>query len=143
MTSSEMSETPSRAEYAPKSYRNRMSMYWWLQKWSYFKFMLRELSSVFVAWCVVITLLEVRAVSRGPQAYAEFQNWLARPLLLTLNAVSFFFVLLHTVTWFNLTPRAMAVRVRGRRLPSYLITAANYAAWLAISGIVAWFFLRG
>ncbi len=143
MTLSARSESPSHAEYAPKWYRNRMSSYWWLHQWSYFKFMLRELSSVFVAWVVVITLLEVRAVSQGPQAYAEFQIWLTRPLVLTLNTVSFFFVLLHTITWFNLTPRAMAVRVRGQRLPSYLITASNYVAWLAISGIVAWFFLRG
>jgi fumarate reductase subunit C len=37
----------------------------------------------------------------------------------------------------------MAVRVRGKRVPEPLIMAANYAAWLAVSGMVAWFLLGG
>src|SRR5712691_11942989 len=104
-------------EYLPKSYHTRVSTYWWLKRWAYLKFILREGSSVFVAWVVVISLLAVRAVSRGPAEYAEFQNWLRSPFVLALNAVSFFFVVFHAVTWFNLTPKAMAVRLRGKRLP--------------------------
>jgi fumarate reductase subunit C len=36
-------------EYPPKGYRVRMSTYWWLGRWPYLKFILREISSVFVA----------------------------------------------------------------------------------------------
>src|SRR6266853_720107 len=104
-------------EYLPRTYRVRVSTYWWLARWRYFRFILREASSVFVAWIVVVTLLGIRALSRGPADYAEFENWLRGPLMLTLNIISFFFVLFHAVTWFNLTPKAMVVRVRGKRLP--------------------------
>jgi fumarate reductase subunit C len=130
-------------EYLPKSYHTRVSTYWWLARCAYLKFILRELSSVFVAWIVVVTLLQIRALTRGPAEYAEFQRWLRSPLLLALNAVSLFFVLFHAVTWFNLAPKAIVVRLRGKRLPNLAISAPNYVAWVVISAAVAWIVLRG
>ena len=41
-------------EYLPKSYRARLSTYWWLTSWAYLKFILREGSAVFVAWAVIV-----------------------------------------------------------------------------------------
>jgi fumarate reductase subunit C len=130
-------------EYLPKSYHTRVSTYWWLTRWPYLKFILREASSVFVAWVVVVTLLQIRALTRGPADYAEFQNWLRSPLLLALNTVSLFFVLFHAVTWFNLTPKAMVIRFHGKRLPSLAVVAPNYIAWVVISAAIAWILLRG
>src|SRR3989442_10899536 len=130
-------------EYLPRSYHTRVSTYWWLARWPYVKFILREASSVFVAWIVVVTLLQIRALTRGPAEYAEFQNWLRSPVLLVLNIISFFFVVFHAVTWFNLTPKAMAVRVGGKRLPPLALAGPNYVAWLVISAAVVWILLRG
>src|SRR5258708_16037644 len=93
-------------EYLPKVYHRRVSTYWWLERWAYLKFILREASSVFVAWTVVVTLLQIRALTRGPADDVEFQNWLRNPLVLVLDAVSLFFVIFHAVTWFNLGPKA-------------------------------------
>ena len=138
-----MSQTPAYTEYHPRWYRRRVSTYWWTRSWPYLKFILRELSSIFVAYFVVITLLQLRALARGPEAYAAFQAWLSTPLMLTLNLIAFLFVLFHTITWFNLAPRAMVVRVRGKRVPDLVIAGQNYLAWLAISAVVAWFLLRG
>jgi len=143
MSPSEMTKTPPYTPGHPRWYRTRVSTYWWLHKWVHLKFILRELSSIFVACFVVITLLQIRAVREGPQAYAAFQAWLQNPLLIVLNAVSFLFVLFHTITWFNLAPRAMVVRLRGKRVPDLWIAVPNYVAWLAISGIVAWTLLGG
>ena len=130
-------------EYLPKSYHTRMSTYWWMARWAYLKFILREASSIFVAWTVILTLLQIRALTGGPAGYAEFQEWLRRPLLLWLNGVSLLFVIFHAVTWFNLAPKAVAIRVRGKRLPGLAITAPNFAAWAVISAVVAWILLRG
>ena len=130
-------------EYLPKSYHVRVSTYWWLSRWAYLKFILREASSIFVAWAVIVTLLQIRALTRGPEDYAALQNWLRSPLVLTMNAVSLLFVIYHTVTWFNLAPKAMAVRVRGKRLPGAAIALPNYIAWVAVSAAIAWFLLRG
>ncbi len=130
-------------EYLPKSYRTRVSTYWWLHRWPYLKFILRELSSVFVAWFVILTLLQVSAIAGGAAGYAQFQEWLQNPIVILLNLVSFLFVLLHAVTWFNLAPKAMAVRMGGKRVPDLLIAGPNYVAWAVVSAAVAWIVLRG
>jgi fumarate reductase subunit C len=127
----------------PPWYRPRVSTYWWLWRWPYLKFILRELSSVWVAYFVVLLLLQLRALHHGPEAYAAFQAWLQAPHVIALNVVGLLFVLFHSVTWFNLAPRAMVVRVRGKRVPDLLIAASNYAAWLVVSVAVAWLILRG
>lgn len=130
-------------EYVPKSYRRRVSTYWWIARWTYLKFILREISSLFVAWVVVITLLEVRALTRGSADYAELQKWLANPFIMALNAISAFFILYHSVTWFNLAPKAMVVRMHGKRLPTVAVAAANYVVWVLVSAAVARVLLRG
>jgi fumarate reductase subunit C len=76
----------------PRWYRKRVSTYWWLERWEYLRFVLREISSVFVAWFVLLTLIQLYAISRGSQAYDEFQDFLKNPFVLALNIISFFFV---------------------------------------------------
>ena len=79
--------------------------------------MLREISAVFVAWAVVLVLLLVRAVAQGEAEYRGFLDWAGTPWVVVLDVVTLAFLVLHAVTWFNLTPAAMVVRVGGRRLP--------------------------
>ena len=130
-------------QYSPKTFRPRVSTYWWLERWDYLRFILRELSSVSVAWFVAITLLQIAALRRGSTAYMGFQAWLRSPILVALNLLSLFFIVFHAVTWFNLAPKAMALRAGGKRVPSLLIVMPSYLAWLAISATVAWIVLRG
>ena len=86
------------AEHPPKAFQQHLSTWWWLSSARYLKFMLRELSSVFVGWFVVVTLLQIRALNNGPAAYGEFEEWLKSPPLLVLNVISFLFVVFHAVT---------------------------------------------
>jgi fumarate reductase subunit C len=136
-----MSEQPLYTEYHPRWYRPRTSTYWWLQRWSYFAFILRELSSVCIAWFVVYLLLLVRAVSKGDPSYQQFLSWSASPFVLLLNLVSLLFVVYHAITWFNLAPQAMVVRLRGKRVPGTWVAASNYLAWALLSALVAWLLL--
>jgi fumarate reductase subunit C len=122
--------------YHPRWYRRRVSVWWWLKNPSYATFVLRELTSVFVAGFALVTLLQVRALSAGPEAYARFERRLESPLVLAFHAVALAFVLFHSITWFNLAPKAMVVRLRGRRLPDAAVVAGNYAAWVAATAFV-------
>jgi fumarate reductase subunit C len=119
-------------------YRPRMSLWWWLSKWSYLLFVLRELSSVFVAWFVVFLLLFVRAVFQGDEQYQDFLAWAANPVVVLVNAIALLFLILHTVTWFGLTPQAVPARVRGRPVPAVAVVASQYVGWLAVSVFVFW-----
>ena len=136
-----MSERPAYTEYHPRWYRPRMSTWWWLERGSYLLFMLRELSSVFVAWFVVYLLLLVRAVSHGDGSYHLFLGWSGSPVVLLLNLVGLLFVVYHAITWFNLAPQAMPVRLHGKRVPETWIAASNYLAWALVSALVVWILL--
>jgi fumarate reductase subunit C len=129
--------------YHPRWYRRRVSVWWWLESRSYTGFVLRELTSVFVAFFALVILWQVRAVGHGPEAYSRFLARMQTPLFLVLNGVALLFVLFHSITWFNLAPTAMVVRLRGKRVPDLVIAGANYAAWLVLSAAVAAILLRG
>ena len=127
--------------YHPRWFRPHVSTYWWLSRRAYLAFILRELSSIFVAWFVVYLLLLIRAASRGEGAYQQFLTWSAHPAMLLLNVITLGFLVYHAITWFNLAPQAMVVKMGRTTVPGVLITASNYAAWAVVSALVAWLVL--
>ena len=129
-------------EFHPRWYRPPMSVFWWAGRRSYLVFVLRELSSIFTAWSVVFLLLLVHAVSEGSRQYRQFLNLSSNPWMLTLNVITLAFLVFHAVTWFNLAPQAMVVRLRGNRVPRSAIAGAHYAGWVLLSALAAWLILR-
>ncbi len=124
------------------TWRRPISTWWWLRKRTYFLFVMRELSSLFVGWYVLFLLLLFRAVGRGEAAYQDFLDWAASPVVVVINVVAFAFVVLHTVTWFSLTPQAMALQVRGTPVPGWLIIGAQYAGLAVVSAFIWWLVTR-
>lgn len=133
--------TPPYTPYHPRWYRTRVSTYWWMHRWVYFRFVLRELTSFGVAYFCVMTLLYVRALSHGLGAFQAFQARLASPLFVCMTLIALFLALFHTITWFSLSAHAMVVRIGGKRIPGSLITAGNYFAWVVVSGFLIWLFV--
>ena len=136
-----MSEEVEYGGFYARWYKPRVSRLWWLRRRSYLVFVIRELTSVFVAWFVVFLLLLVRAVSQGEREYQRFLDLSATPWMLALNVVALFFVVFHTVTWFTLAPQAIVVRLRGRRVPGRLIVGLHFLAWALLSAFMAWVIL--
>ena len=90
-----------------------------------------------------MTMLQLRALVRGPEPYAEFEHRMHNPLVIAISVISLFFVVFHTITWFNLTPRAMPVRLKGKLLPGWMVAAPNYALWVVVTGAVTLLVVRG
>jgi fumarate reductase subunit C len=124
------------------TYRRPVSTWWWLRKRSYFLFVMRELSSLFVAWLVLFLLLFVEAVFEGEDAYRAFLERASSGPLLVLNVIAFAFLILHTVTWFGVTPQAMDLRLRGRKVPTVAVLGAQYVALAVVSAFVFWLVAR-
>ena len=129
---------------------------------------MRELSSIFVAWFAVFLMIMVVAIGRGEASYQNFLSWAASPVVIVVNVVALAFLVLHTVTWFALTPQAMVVRgpggrwvprvkmvkVAGRlvpaatvvrvggRVPAGLVIASQYAGLIVVSAFIVWLVLR-
>ena len=130
-------------EYHPRWLRPHVSTYWWLRKWSYFAFILREISSLFVAWSVAYLLLLIYAAGQGAAEYDAFLEWSRQPWVMAVNVSSLVLVAFHAVTWFNLAPQALVVHVGHKHVPGSLIAASNYVAWVVVSAIVAWLLIGG
>ncbi len=128
-------------DYHPRWLRRRVSTYWWLERRTYFAFILRELSSIFVAWTVVYLLMIVRAVSLGNAAFGELLVWSGQPLVLSLNLATLLLVTYHAITWFNVSAQAMDLHVGHAKVRGIWIVASNYAAWAAVSAGIAWIVL--
>jgi fumarate reductase subunit C len=46
------------------------------------------------------------------------------------------FALYNTVTWFNVTPKALPVQIGEEFLPGGVITGAHYVGWAVLSLVV-------
>ncbi len=121
-----------------RTYRPRISTWWWTRKRTYLVFVMRELSSIFIAWFVLYLVRFIYAVGQGQSAYRSFLEWASAPWVVVLNVVALIFLLLHTVTWFALTPQAMEVRIEGHKVPSFHILAGQYTGLVVVSLFVLW-----
>ncbi len=117
-----------------KEYIRPMPANWWLQKTSYFLFIIRESTCVFVGGYAIF--LFVLAARRDDPQW--FSDWLHSPLLITLQIIALPFLLYHTITWINLTPKVLVVWRGEDRVSPTLIAAAHHAMWLVVSVVIFW-----
>ena len=129
--------------YHPKWHRARMPIFWWLRQLAYTRFISRELTSLAVGYAALFLLVYARSLARGEAAHARLVDWMRHPAVLGLHAAALLVLVLHSVTWLNLAPKALVLRLARRRVPDGALLAAHYLAWLMVSGAVAWLLLRG
>jgi fumarate reductase subunit C len=116
-----------------KLYRPKMPAAWWLKKKSYFLFMLRELSSVFIALFLLVYLYQIYQLTRGPEAYISFTHKLNSPGWILFHVIALLFAVYHSVTWFQSSAVVLPVRLGERLIPRELVTALHVAAWVVVS----------
>ena len=129
-------------DYHPRWLRRHVSTYWWLEKRSYFAFILRESTCLFVAWFAIYLLLLINAVVDGPEAYGQFMAWSAAPWMITLNVISFALLVFHAITFFDAAPQALVVHLGHTRVPGLFVLVGHYAAWAVASAAVIWLLVR-
>ena len=123
------------------TYRKPVSNTWWLKRKPYILFIIRELTSVFVAGYCIFLLVLIFKLGEGSGSYSNFITTLQSPISVTLHIISLTFVLYHTITWFNLTPKILVLYRGEERIPQRLVAGVFYITWAAVSFIVAWLVL--
>ena len=132
---------PDHTPYHPRWYRRRIPIFWWLARPGYVKFITRELTSPFVAYAALLLLVQVWALARGQPAYQRFQDWLALGPVVAWHAFVLAALVFHSVTWLNLAPSALVLRLGGSRVPDAVIRGAHFFAWAMCSALLAWLLL--
>ena len=113
----EVMTNPKYELYHPKWYRKRLPIFWWLERFSYAKFIIRELTSLAVGYTAMLLIAQVWFLSSGEQAYERFLSVLRSPAVLVFHGIVLLFLLFHSITWLNLAPKALVLRVGSKRLP--------------------------
>lgn len=124
-----------------RTYKKKMPVLWWTKRFSSIHFITRELTSLAVAFFAVELLFLVRSLSEGPEAYTSFLETLKSPVWVAFNIIVFAGLIFHSITWFNLAPKAMVLKVGENKVPGVWVAAVNYAGWIAISVAIAWLLL--
>lgn len=96
-------------------------------------FIIRELTSIFVAVYAVILLLQLNALRQGPEAWEALIASFSTPFSISLHVVILVFVLFHTITWFKLAPTAMVMKIGTKKIPGSAIIAVNFLMWIVLS----------
>lgn len=115
---------------------------WWLTRGAYFRVMLRELSSVFIGAYLVFFLILLYKVGEGPAAYVAYREFLWSPGMRIFHLFVLAFSLLHTISWFNLTPKAMVIRRGEDKLPDVMVAGPNYVIWATVTAFLLWIVLK-
>ena len=116
-----------------KLYRREMPATWWLKKQSYFLFMLRELSSVFIALFLVVFLIQIYQLTHSPDAYIAFSQTLSSPGWLLFHLIALLFACYHSITWFQSTAVVLPMRLGERLVSRQIVTALHIGAWMVLS----------
>jgi fumarate reductase subunit C len=119
-----------------KLYKRHMNIFWWTNRWIHFKFIARELTSLCVAIYSLLLLIFVGSVLNSPESLGAFVSTMQSPLFLILHVLLLGGLLFHSVTWFNLAPKAMVIKIGGRSIPGIVIALMNYFGWVVISAVL-------
>jgi len=106
---------------------------WWLRQPRYIRYMMREMSAAFIGIYVLLLITGLYALSRGWDAYESFLATVEGPVGLAFAVVAILFATYHTYTWFQVTPRAMPLVFRGKRVPGAVIIAAHWLGFVIVS----------
>ena len=116
-----------------RPYLRQMPRGWWLRQPRYTAYMVRELTSLFIALYSVFLVLGLVRLAQGSAAFDHFLAAARTPWGIAFQATCLIFAVYHSITWFEVTPKAMPMMLSGEPISGRAIIAAHYVAWLFVS----------
>ncbi len=123
-----------------KDYIRPMPKTWWLQRKGWRWFIVRELTSVFVA-AYALFLLCMAMQAGTKEDFSVFWDSLQTTGSILFHVAVFLMVTFHTITWFAAAPKALRIYRGEERVPEAIVAGGHFAAWIVVSIVVAWLVL--
>ena len=130
------------SDYTYKTFHRPIPATWWLRNRRYFMFMIREITSVFVALFVILYLYEFFLISKGAEVHGLFQESLRTVPFVIFYIIVLLFALYHSWTWLGLTAKIQVVKIGKMTVPPALVSLGAYASWIAATVVVGYLFLN-
>jgi len=122
-----------------KPYVREATSEWIFRHPRYLRYMVREFSCLFIGGWTLMMVWGLRQLAEGPQAWAAFLEALRSPASVGFHLVALAFAAYHSVTWFNLTPKALPLQVGEEFVPDGAIAGAHFGAWAVLSLAILYF----
>lgn len=106
---------------------------WFFDHPRYVRYMVRELTCLFIGAYALLLVVGLARLAQGQAAYDAFLAALQTPVSIAFHGFALAFAVYHSVTWFNLTPKALPVQIGEEFLPGWVIAGLHYGAWIAVS----------
>lgn len=126
-------------EMSRKPYLREITSEWIFRHPRYVRYMVREFSCLFIGGWTLMLVWGLKQLAEGPAAWAAFLECLKSPASVVFHFVALGFALYHSVTWFNLTPKALPLQLGEAFVPDGVIAGAHFAGWAAVSLAVLYF----
>ena len=120
-------------EVTRKPYERVMTMRWILRHPRYLRYMAREFSCLFIGGWTLLLVWGLQQLAEGPAAWAAFLECLKSPASIVFHVLALGFAAYHSITWFNLTPKALPLQLGEHFVPDGVIAGAHFGAWAALS----------
>ena len=118
---------------ATRTYRPVMSAGWWTKKGHYFWYMVREFTALPLALWLLWLLYEIQRAGRGASGYYPPSS---TPFVI-FSVICLLFALYHSFTFLKLAGVILHFKVLDKPVPSGLIVASQFGAWLVASIVIA------
>ena len=122
-----------------KPYVREMTSEWIFRHPRYLRYMVREFSCLFVGGWTLMMVWGLKQLAEGPEAWAAFLEFLKSPANIAFHVIALCFAAYHSVTWFNLTPKALPLQIGEEFVPDAVISGTHFAAWAVLSLAILYF----
>ena len=109
---------------------------WFFRHPRYMRYMAREITCIFIGAYTLILLCGLAHLAEGQASYEAFLKTLASPGNIAFQIATLVLAVYHTVTWFNVTPKALPVQIGEEFVPNAAIAGAHYAGWAVLSAVI-------
>ncbi len=124
-------------------YRPKPKWAWFVQRPGYIRFMIRELTAVFIGAYLIFLLVLLSKLGRGEASFTALLATLHNSFWELLHVAALIAAVWHTITWFNATPQALPVFIGENRAPNVLVAIGmGYGPWIMVSAVILWGVLR-
>ena len=120
-------------EVSRKPYVREITYRWIFRHPRYLRYMAREFTCLFIGAWTLLMVWGLKQLAEGPAAWAAFLECLKSPASIVFHVLALGFATYHSITWFNLTPKALPLQVGEEFVPDAAIAGVHFGAWAALS----------
>ncbi|MGP1928572.1 MAG: fumarate reductase subunit FrdC [Arsenophonus sp. NC-WZS1-MAG3] len=119
-----------------KPYVRKMLPNWWQQIEFYRFYVIREATAIPQIWFSLVVLYGVCSLTAGGESWSNYISFLDNPIVLLINIFTLIATLFHTKTWFELTPKAINIIIKNKKIAQETIVKLLWGITFLVTIII-------